>query len=67
MLSGSLSQTKHGQKVLTKLQKAHPHIFTTVGASTGANPMLTGNPNGNCQVKQGAPAAGSHQQQSSGQ
>lgn len=27
MLSGSLSQTKHGQKVLSKLQKAHPQIF----------------------------------------
>ena len=37
-LSGSLSQTKHGQKVLTKLQKAYPHVF--VGASAGAAPIL---------------------------
>lgn len=36
LLSGSLSQTKHGQKVLTKLQKAYPHVF--VGASSGAKP-----------------------------
>jgi len=35
LLSGSLSQTKHGQKVLTKLSKAYPHIF--VGAPTGSN------------------------------
>ena len=34
-LSGSLSQTKHGQKVLNKLQKAYPHVF--VGASAGAS------------------------------
>lgn len=33
LLSDSLSQTKHGQKVLTKLQKGYPHIF--VGASAG--------------------------------
>lgn len=33
LLSGSLSQTKHGQKVLTKLQKAYPHVF--VGAFAG--------------------------------
>jgi len=32
LLSGSLLQSKHGQKVLTKLQKQYPHVF--VGAST---------------------------------
>jgi hypothetical protein len=34
MLSGSLSQTKHGLKVLTKLQKSYPHVFT--GAANAA-------------------------------
>lgn len=33
LLSGSLSQTKHGSKVLTKLQKTYPRIFG--GAPTG--------------------------------
>lgn len=35
LLSGSLQQTKHGQKVLSKLQKAYPHVF--VGASANNN------------------------------
>ena len=35
VLSGSLSQTKHGLKVLTKLQKSYPHIFS--GATAVAN------------------------------
>lgn len=34
LLAGSLASTKHGQKVLTKLQKAYPHVF--VGAAPGA-------------------------------
>ena len=34
LLSSSLSQTKHGQKVLSKLQKAYPHVF--VGESAQA-------------------------------
>ena len=33
LLSGSLSQTKHGSKVLMKLQKTYPRIFG--GASSG--------------------------------
>ena len=48
LLSGSLQQTKHGSKVLTKLQKTYPRIFggapsggsvqsfaTKIGVSTG--------------------------------
>ena len=35
VLSGSLSQTKHGLKVLTKLQKTYPHIFA--GGAAVAN------------------------------
>ena len=34
LLQGSLSQTKHGQKVLNKMQKAYPHVF--VGESAQA-------------------------------
>ena len=33
LLSSSLSQTKHGQKVLSKLQKAYPHVFVGASAS----------------------------------
>lgn len=42
LLSGSLSQTKHGQKVLNKLQKSYPHIF--VGAVTGGSKQTLGTP-----------------------
>ena len=35
LLSGSLSQSKHGQKVLCKLQKQYPHVF--VGAAAKQN------------------------------
>ena len=31
LLSGSLSQSRHGHKVLCKLQKQYPHVF--VGAA----------------------------------
>lgn len=40
LLQGSLSQTKHGQKVLNKLQKSYPHVF--VGATAGASKQKTG-------------------------
>ena len=43
-LSGSLSQTKHGVKVLTKLQKAYPHVF--VGASAAGLSQKTQGPGG---------------------
>ena len=33
LLQGSLSQTKHGQKVLNKMQKAYPHVFVGESAS----------------------------------
>ena len=37
LLSSSLQQTKHGQKVLSKLQKSYPHVFNNVGASASNN------------------------------
>ena len=37
LLSSSLSQTKHGQKVLGKLQKAYPHVFVGASVSGGGN------------------------------
>lgn len=37
LLSSSLSQTKHGQKVLSKLQKAYPHVFVGASATGGAS------------------------------
>ena len=40
LLAGSLSQTKHGQKVLSKLQKSYPHVF--VGAAAGTTPKKHG-------------------------
>ena len=43
LLSGSLSQTKHGQKVLNKLQKAHPEIFAELSTVTSGG--FGGNPN----------------------
>jgi len=45
LLSGSLSQTKHGQKVLNKLQKSYPHIF--VGAVMGGSKQTLGTQNAN--------------------
>lgn len=39
-LQGSLSQTKHGQKVLNKLQKSYPHVF--VGATAGTSKQKHG-------------------------
>ena len=41
LLSSSLSQSKHGQKVLSKLQKQYPHVF--VGAATTPNKSVAKN------------------------
>jgi len=38
LLSSSLLQTKHGQKVLSKLQKAYPHIFVGASVNGGGQP-----------------------------
>ena len=42
LLQASLQQTKHGQKVLSKLQKAYPHIFTASASGSSTNKAKQG-------------------------
>lgn len=40
-LSGDLQRTKHGQKVLQKLQKTYPHVFNSFASGSNMNNACT--------------------------